>query len=538
MLSAGVLSALFMSIGGVGGAVAFAAETTDCAHEYKTQVIAATCTERGYTEYICDLCGDSYKDNYVAPKGHNFSEVVVPATCAEQGFTAHLCLDCGYQYSDNYTDSLGHNFTDVIFEPTCTEGGYTVHTCETCGESYTDNFTDKLEHDYREETVEATCTEGGYTTYTCARCGHSYIENETEATGHHYVENTVRATCVAYGYTEHICGDCNARYVTDYVKPLGHDYREEVVPATEDQLGYTKHVCKTCGYTYLSDFSTSEDNGYIEVPAEPQPPVHTHSYTLTTTVNRTEKIISFDFVCDCGEEGVDLVTVLFTDKDGEITTVKPVNGEVSFAEMSGAYIVTVVDDYGNVLKVFEIVSGNIETPDEPDIPDIPDEPDTPDEPEHTHSFILYSELSEADGYLILNYSCDCGETDNESLTVVFKDAGGNDFTLPINADGQVDFSELNGTYEVTVMDETNEILTMFEVRVGNQPNIPDEPENPDTPDEPEQPDDSDDKGNDTDNGEKPSKSGSSVGVVLFVVLALIAVGGVATFIIIKKKNKK
>lgn len=529
MLSAGILSAIFLTFGGASS-VAFAAET-DCPHEYREEIVASTCTEQGYTKYICELCGDSYKDNYIESKGHSFSEVIVPATCAEQGFTTHLCLECGYQYSDHYTDEIGHTYTDVIFEPTCIEGGYKVHTCETCKASYTDSFTEKLGHDYIEETLNATCTESGYTTYTCQRCGYSYIGDETEAKGHTYTENTVSATCVAYGFTEHICGDCNARYVTDYVKPLGHNYREEVVPATENQLGYTKHVCKTCGYTYLSDFSTSEDNGYIEVPVEPQPPVHTHSYTLTTTVDRTDKIITLDFVCDCGEEGVDLVTVLFTDKDGEITTVKPVDGTVSYAEMSGAfYTVTVVDDYGNVLKVFEIVSGEVSAPEEPDTPDNPDTPDKPEPPEHTHSFILYSQVSEADGYLTLNYTCDCGEVYGEALTVIFKDESGNERELPIGKDGQVDFSELVGTYEVSVKNAENEVLTVFEVKVGNQ-DIPDKPDKPDIPDQPEQPSDSDDDGN-------TKKGNSSVGVVLFAVLALLAVGGVATFIIIKKKNKK
>lgn len=523
MLSAGILSAIFLTFGGANS-VAFAAET-NCPHEYREKVVTATCTKQGYTKYFCEICGDSYNDNYSVPKGHSFSNVIVPATCSEQGFTTHLCLECGYQYSDHYTDKIGHTYTDVIFEPTCIEGGYTVHTCETCKASYTDSYTEKLGHVYSEETVSATCTERGYTTYTCQHCGYSHIGDETEAKGHTYTKNTVSATCVAYGFTEHICGSCNVRYVTDYVKPLGHDYSEEIVPATENQLGYTKHVCKTCGYTYLSDFSTSEDNGYIEVPVEPQPPVHTHSYTLTTTVDRVDKIITLDFVCACGEEGVCLVTVLFTDRGGEITTVKSVNGTVSYAEMGGAfYTVTVVDDYGNVLKVFEIVSGEVSVPEESDTSD------NPESPEHTHNFILYLQVSEADGYLTLNYDCACGEVYGEALTVIFKDESGNESELSIGKDGQVNFSELVGTYEVSVKNVENEVLTIFEVKVGNQ-DIPDQPDYPDTPAQPEQPSDSGGDGN-------TKKGNSSVGVVLFAVLALLAVGGVVTFIIIKKKNKK
>ena len=40
-----------------------------CKHDYKIKVYAPTCTDKGYTTYICE-CGDSYIDNYVNAKGH------------------------------------------------------------------------------------------------------------------------------------------------------------------------------------------------------------------------------------------------------------------------------------------------------------------------------------------------------------------------------------------------------------------------------------------------------------------------------------
>lgn len=36
-------------------------------HSYKTNVVAPTITEKGYTEHICSVCGDNYKDKYVNP---------------------------------------------------------------------------------------------------------------------------------------------------------------------------------------------------------------------------------------------------------------------------------------------------------------------------------------------------------------------------------------------------------------------------------------------------------------------------------------
>ena len=40
-----------------------------CEHEYKTKVYAPTCTDKGYTTYICE-CGDSYVADYVNAKEH------------------------------------------------------------------------------------------------------------------------------------------------------------------------------------------------------------------------------------------------------------------------------------------------------------------------------------------------------------------------------------------------------------------------------------------------------------------------------------
>lgn len=66
LLSALMLTALTSVFVGTG-ATAYAAEV--CTHEYDEHIIEATCTEMGYTEYVCSLCGESYKDNYTEAKG-------------------------------------------------------------------------------------------------------------------------------------------------------------------------------------------------------------------------------------------------------------------------------------------------------------------------------------------------------------------------------------------------------------------------------------------------------------------------------------
>ena len=347
ILLLGLFTVLMTMLFGVGATSASAQEL--CTHNYVGTTHIATCTEQGYTEYVCSECGDTYKDDFVEPYGHTYTEVVVEPTCTMQGFTTHYCVDCGYQYSDNYIPAKGHNYSETVFEPTCTEYGYTLHTCTECKASYKDNIVERLGHDYAEDVKEATCLEGGYTTFTCSRCGDSYVGNETEAKGHTYVDNVVGVTCTSYGFTEHICSECNDRYVDSYVAPAGHKYVDVVVPATETQIGYTKHTCEVCGYVYLSDFSESKDDGYVEVPDVEQPPVHEHSYTVEATIDRINRKVNITAVCDCGENGNDNVSVVFVNDSGESTTVLPVDGVADYSFLAEEnYDVSIIDEKGNV----------------------------------------------------------------------------------------------------------------------------------------------------------------------------------------------
>ena len=46
--------------------------TVQCSHKYEKQIVNPTCTEQGYTEYKCSICGDVYNDDYIDAKGHNY----------------------------------------------------------------------------------------------------------------------------------------------------------------------------------------------------------------------------------------------------------------------------------------------------------------------------------------------------------------------------------------------------------------------------------------------------------------------------------
>ena len=142
-------------------------------HEYTDEVVAPTCTEKGYTKHTCE-CGDVYNDSEVQAKGHSFGEwnVVKEATEKEKGSKERTCSEC----SEKETEEIPmlehtHKYTDVVTDPTCKEQGYTTHTCE-CGESYVDAYTEVIEHTYDSWTVlkEATFFEEGLKEGVCSVC--------------------------------------------------------------------------------------------------------------------------------------------------------------------------------------------------------------------------------------------------------------------------------------------------------------------------------------------------------------------------------
>lgn len=83
---------------------------------------------------------------------HNYRATVVDPTIYEKGYTLYVCDECGYSYKDNYTSKLPapdpvednsqhvHSYRASVVAPTETERGYTLYICDECGDSYKDNF--------------------------------------------------------------------------------------------------------------------------------------------------------------------------------------------------------------------------------------------------------------------------------------------------------------------------------------------------------------------------------------------------------------
>lgn len=220
-------------------------------HSYTEQVVAPTCTDRGYTKYTCS-CGDEYLDNFVDTT-HTFVEEIVEPTCKDEGYTMLKCSLCGYterKAGSEVAATGNHTWEWRLGEDsTCSKDGWQKQQCTVCKTTGKTEIIAKKDHDYEDQIMrEATCTEDGLVAQICKLCGYQNGEGVTiDALGHDWVAGTpVAPTCTQDGYTLYTCSRCNAVDRQDVVTKLGHTYVDTVVPPTCKDQGYTVHLCSRC----------------------------------------------------------------------------------------------------------------------------------------------------------------------------------------------------------------------------------------------------------------------------------------------------
>ena len=156
--------------------------------------------------------------------------------------------------------------------------------------------------------------------------------------------------------------------------------------------------------------------------------------------------------------------------------------------------------------------------------------------------------------IIVMRVCACGDTKNGYYNVTFTNENGV-VTESKETGNKIDYSAYYGQVIITLADENGEQLKTLTVTAQEKPVEPDTPETPDepnvpvtpeqpdepiTPVEPEQPNTPNEPNVDESTTDvETEKSGSGVAIALFVIMVVLAIGGVAGFIIFKKlKNKK
>ena len=284
-------------------------------HDYEENVVAPTCMEKGYTEYICKICDESYidADSYTDLVEHqttngncNVCGMFVVEEYAEISLSISLSTDSRvvWSLSNNNAEIVSTGFSKVAW------GSYVNVTASATIKGLTEGKTTliatvngnvvstaeieviKHEHSYYTTVVSPTCTEKGFTKYVCG-CGDSYTDTLVDATGHTEVKLEGKsATCTESGLTEgKKCSVCNEILVEQTEVPAtGHtevNLEGKSATCTESGLAEGKK-CSVCDEILVAQTEIPA-TGHTEVKLEGK------SATCTETGHTEGKKCS---VCD------------------------------------------------------------------------------------------------------------------------------------------------------------------------------------------------------------------------------------------------
>ena len=103
------------------------------------ETVDAKCFEDGHNTYVCSDCGATYTET-IPMTGHDWADDVVAPTCTERGYTRHTCWKCWETHTDNYVPALGHDYAydreDVVESDNKVKKYYAVYKCSRCGDEY------------------------------------------------------------------------------------------------------------------------------------------------------------------------------------------------------------------------------------------------------------------------------------------------------------------------------------------------------------------------------------------------------------------
>lgn len=289
----------------------FYEETTPLAsHSYKTVKHNPTCRMTGYTEHICEVCGENYITDITPIISHAYEHITKDPTCTEKGYTTHTCTMCDYHYVSDYTEPLRHKWDEghTVTNSTCdAEGvieyhclndgctekmikatnanGHTPGTAATCTEPQRCTVCDTVlelptGHHYDSKIIAPTCTSMGYTVYTCHDCGDTYTGDYTDKAEHDYKKTVTAPTCTSHGYTTYSCKNCDDEYVSDYTEKLAHNYKEDITHPTCTSMGFSTFTCADCGDSYVGNYTDMLEHNYNKETVEPT--CTEHGYAVYT----------------------------------------------------------------------------------------------------------------------------------------------------------------------------------------------------------------------------------------------------------------
>lgn len=279
-------------------------------HTYKTEKHNATCRMTGYTDHICEVCGNNYITDITPIISHSYERITKEPTCEDKGYTTSTCTMCGSSYVSDYTEPTGHSWDEghAVTSSTCTAEGVMEYHCKnencdekmikatsanghtpgkaaTCTEPQICTVCETVlelptGHHYESTVIPPTCTSMGYTVYECEDCGETYNADFTDKTEHDYKTTVKEPTCTEHGYTTYKCADCDAEYVSDYTDKKPHNYNSVVTAPTCTSMGFTTFTCDDCSDSYVGSYTDMTEHNYKKETVEPT--CTEHGYAVYT----------------------------------------------------------------------------------------------------------------------------------------------------------------------------------------------------------------------------------------------------------------
>ena len=235
--------------------------------------------------YNRNLTGANIHYNSTGADTHPYCPVVTLPTCTEQGYTTYICA-CGYSNDvvENYLDATGHSHTLEITTPaTHLEDGVKTFTCA-CGDTYTETIDKITEHNHEAVVTPPTCTDRGLTTYTC-ECGDSYVDDYVDALGH------TPANAVEENHVAPTCTENGSKDVVVYCSVCDEEISRETV--TLDATGHTDND---------GDGYCDADNELLDPSVECEHICHKEGILgfIWRIINVFNRLFSLNKTCDCG----------------------------------------------------------------------------------------------------------------------------------------------------------------------------------------------------------------------------------------------